>query len=153
VPCGLVRLAGGAVLWINFFYVGRSGHQAVACKGVRPRLGRVLSIRSGDDKPGCRSHRAGPETRTAFERRRPGRSASFRRRVDPFTSADIERRQVTGDESRKLKSGDRFFWRDDAKNQGTVRGTSWSGVTIDWDDGDTTSVSHNDMAQINRAAS
>jgi hypothetical protein len=23
------------------------------------------------------------------------------------------------------------------------RGTSWSGVTIDWDDGDSTSVSHN----------
>ena len=55
---------------------------------------------------------------------------------------------MTGEESRKLKSGDRVFWRDDLKNQGTVRGTSWSGVTIDWDDGESTSVSHNDMAQV-----
>jgi hypothetical protein len=39
---------------------------------------------------------------------------------------------------------------DDVKNQGTVRGTSWSGVTKDWDDGDSTSVSHNDMAQVHR---
>jgi len=60
---------------------------------------------------------------------------------------------VTGDESRKLNSGEQVFWQDDVKNQGTVKGTSWSGVTIDWDDGDSTSVSHNDMAQINRVAS
>jgi hypothetical protein len=60
---------------------------------------------------------------------------------------------MTGEESRKLKLGDRVSWRDDVKNQGTVRGTSWSGVTIDWDDGDSTSVSHNDMAQVKRAAS
>jgi hypothetical protein len=46
-----------------------------------------------------------------------------------------------------------FSGRNDVKNQGTVRGTSWSGVTIDWDDGDSTSVSHNDMAQITRVAS
>jgi hypothetical protein len=60
---------------------------------------------------------------------------------------------MTGEESRKLKAGDRVFWQADQKNQGTVRGTSWSGVTIDWDDGEPTSVSHNDMAQINRASS
>jgi hypothetical protein len=60
---------------------------------------------------------------------------------------------MTGEESRKLKSGDRVFWRDDVKNQGTVRGASWSGVTIDWDDGESNSVSHNDMAQIKRVAS
>jgi len=58
---------------------------------------------------------------------------------------------MTGEESRKLKPGDRVFWQDDVKNQGTVKGTSWSGVTIDWDDGDSTSVSHNDMAPIGRA--
>jgi hypothetical protein len=58
---------------------------------------------------------------------------------------------MTGDESRKLKSGDRVFWQGDVKNQGTIRGVSWSGVTIDWDDGDSTSVSHNDMAQVNRS--
>jgi hypothetical protein len=60
---------------------------------------------------------------------------------------------VTGDESRKLKSGDRVFWGHDVKNEGTVKGTSWSGVTIDWDDGESTSVSHNDMAQVSRAPS
>jgi len=60
---------------------------------------------------------------------------------------------MTGEESRKLKAGDRVCWQGDVKNKGTVRGTSWSGVTIDWDDGDSTSVSHNDMAQISRAPS
>jgi len=59
---------------------------------------------------------------------------------------------MTGDQSRKLKVGDRVCWNRDVKNQGTVKGTSWSGVTIDWDDGESTSVSHNDMAQIDRAA-
>jgi hypothetical protein len=60
---------------------------------------------------------------------------------------------MTGDESRKLKIGDRVRWKGDATNQGTVRGTSWSGVTIDWDDGDSTSVSHNDMTHVDRLAS
>ena len=59
---------------------------------------------------------------------------------------------MTGDELRKLKVGDRVCWKGDATNQGTVRETSWSGVTIDWDDGDSTSVSHNDMAQVDRVA-
>jgi hypothetical protein len=57
---------------------------------------------------------------------------------------------MTGDESRKLKKGDRVHWQGDLKNQGIVRGTSWSGVTIDWDDGDSTSFSHNDMKPITR---
>jgi hypothetical protein len=74
-----------------------------------------------------------------------------RRRLNPATAFSGTR--MTGDESRKLKSGDRIFWRDDLKNQGTVRGTSWSGVTIDWEDGESTSVSHNDMAQVSRAPS
>jgi hypothetical protein len=57
---------------------------------------------------------------------------------------------MTGDESRKLKVGDRVRWKGDAANQGTVIGTSWSGVTIDWDDGDTSSFTHNDMGQVDR---
>jgi hypothetical protein len=57
---------------------------------------------------------------------------------------------MTGHESRKLKAGDRVCWQDEATNQGTVRGTSWSGVTIAWDDGDVISVSHNDMGQVER---
>jgi hypothetical protein len=27
---------------------------------------------------------------------------------------------------------------------------SWSGVTIDWDDGHTSSIQHNDMVQVER---
>jgi hypothetical protein len=33
---------------------------------------------------------------------------------------------------------------------GTVVGVSWSGVTIDWDDGHTSSIQHNDMVQVER---
>jgi hypothetical protein len=33
---------------------------------------------------------------------------------------------------------------------GTVTGTSWSEVTISWDDGEASSVSHNDMARVER---
>jgi len=42
---------------------------------------------------------------------------------------------MTCDESRKLKAGDRVCWQDGLTNQSTVRGTSWSGVTIASDDG------------------
>jgi hypothetical protein len=33
---------------------------------------------------------------------------------------------------------------------GTVTGTSWSEVTISWDDGHTASIQHNDMVQVER---
>jgi hypothetical protein len=33
---------------------------------------------------------------------------------------------------------------------GTVIDTAWSGVTINWDDGHTSSVRHNDMKQVER---
>jgi hypothetical protein len=58
---------------------------------------------------------------------------------------------MTGEESRQLKAGDRVFWLGDVNNQGTVKKASWSCVAIDWDDGDCTSVSHNDMDRISRA--
>jgi hypothetical protein len=80
-----------------------------------------------------------------------GDAQTERRRLNP--AAAFSGTRMTGEESRKLKSGDCVFWRDDLKNQGSVRGTSWSGVTIDWDDGESTSVSHNDMAQVSRAPS
>ena len=57
---------------------------------------------------------------------------------------------LTGDQSRKLKAGDRVCWEHSATDLGTVVGVSWSGVTIDWDDGHTTSIQHNDMAQVER---
>jgi hypothetical protein len=59
---------------------------------------------------------------------------------------------MTGDQSRTLKVGDRVCWDDNASDLGTVVGIAWSGVTISWDDGHTTSVTHNDMGQVERAS-
>jgi hypothetical protein len=57
---------------------------------------------------------------------------------------------MTRDQSRVLKMYDRVCWKNSATDLGTVIGTAWSGVTISWDDGDTTSIQHNDMAQVER---
>jgi len=57
---------------------------------------------------------------------------------------------MTGAQSRLLNVGDRVCWGTTTTDLGTVVGTSWSGVTIDWDDGHTTSIQHNDMKQIER---
>jgi hypothetical protein len=55
---------------------------------------------------------------------------------------------MTGDQSRLLKVGDRVRWGATTTDLGTVVGVSWSGVTIDWDDGHTSSIRHNDMTQV-----
>jgi hypothetical protein len=57
---------------------------------------------------------------------------------------------MTGDQSRLLKVGDRICWGATTSDLGTVVGTVWHGVTIDWDDGHTTSIQHNDMALVER---
>lgn len=57
---------------------------------------------------------------------------------------------MTGDQSRTLKVGDRVSWGATTTDLGTVVETAWSGVTIDWDDGHTSSIRHNDMAQVER---
>jgi hypothetical protein len=57
---------------------------------------------------------------------------------------------MTGEQSRQLDVGDRVRWEATTMDLGTVTGTSWSGVTIDWDDGEASSVSHNDMARVER---
>jgi hypothetical protein len=57
---------------------------------------------------------------------------------------------MTGEQSRLLKVGDRVSWPAKITDLGTVVGTAWNGVTIDWDDGHTTSIQHNDMAQVER---
>jgi hypothetical protein len=57
---------------------------------------------------------------------------------------------MTGNQSRLLKIGDRVCWQASTTDLGTVVATSWSEVTISWDDGETSSVSHNDMAQVER---
>jgi hypothetical protein len=55
---------------------------------------------------------------------------------------------MTGDESRLLKIGDMVCWNNDQADQGKVIGTAWSGVTISWQDGHTSSVRHNDMGEV-----
>jgi hypothetical protein len=58
---------------------------------------------------------------------------------------------MTGNQSRNLKVGDRVSWGTTTTTDlGTVIGTAWTGVTIDWDDGHSTSIQHNDMAQVER---
>jgi hypothetical protein len=57
---------------------------------------------------------------------------------------------MTGDQSRTLSVGDRVYWGVTTTDFGTVVGTSWNGVTVDWDDGHSTSIQHNDMAQVER---
>jgi hypothetical protein len=57
---------------------------------------------------------------------------------------------MNGDQSRLLKVGDRVRWGTTTTGQGTVIATSWSEVTISWDDGEASSVSHNDVAKVER---
>jgi hypothetical protein len=57
---------------------------------------------------------------------------------------------MTGEQSRLLKVGDRICWAATTSDLGMVVGTSWSEVTIVWDDGESNSVSHNDMAKVER---
>jgi hypothetical protein len=57
---------------------------------------------------------------------------------------------MTGNQSRALIVGDRVCWGDTTTDLGTITGTSWSEVIIVWDDGDSSSMSHNDMAQVER---
>ena len=57
---------------------------------------------------------------------------------------------MTGDQSRLLKPLDRVRWGATTTDLGTVVETTWNGVTIDWDDGNRTSIQHNDMAHIER---
>jgi hypothetical protein len=74
-------------------------------------------------------------------------SLGMRYLLCPQTALD---HKMTGSESRTLKVGDRIRWGTTITDLGTVVGTSWSGVTIDWDDGHTASIQHNDMAQVER---
>lgn len=62
--------------------------------------------------------------------------------------SEFDVRAMTGEQSRLLRLGDRVCWEGSATDLGTVVGMAWSGVTIDWDDGHTSSVRHNDMAQV-----
>jgi hypothetical protein len=57
---------------------------------------------------------------------------------------------MTGDQSRTLGVGERVRWGATTTDLGTVVETTWSGVTISWDVGNTTSIQHNDRAQVER---
>jgi hypothetical protein len=57
---------------------------------------------------------------------------------------------MTGDQSRGLTVGDRVCWGATTTDLGTVIETDWAGVSIKWDNGRTTSIQHNDMAQVER---
>jgi hypothetical protein len=57
---------------------------------------------------------------------------------------------MTGEQSRLLKIGGRVCWGATTTDLGKMIGTSWSEVTICWDNGGAGSVSHNDMAKIER---
>jgi hypothetical protein len=57
---------------------------------------------------------------------------------------------MTGEQSRTLKVGNRVCWGETTTDLGKVVATSWSEVTIKWDDGHTASIQHNDMAQVER---
>jgi hypothetical protein len=58
---------------------------------------------------------------------------------------------MTGDESRKLKIGDRVCWQNDRADQGMVTETNWAGLTVKWDNRSEQTIQHNDMGQIDRA--
>ena len=57
---------------------------------------------------------------------------------------------MTGDQSRLLKVGDRVCWKNSTTDVGTVIATTWSDVTVSWDNGQTASIQHNDMTQVER---
>jgi hypothetical protein len=57
---------------------------------------------------------------------------------------------MTGDQSRTLRVGELVRWGATTTDLGTVIATSWSEVTISWDDGRSSSIQHNDMAQVER---
>jgi hypothetical protein len=61
--------------------------------------------------------------------------------------------RMTGEQSRLLEVGNRVCWAANTTDVGTVIGATWSAVIIEWDDGLTASIEHNDMARVERAIS
>jgi hypothetical protein len=58
--------------------------------------------------------------------------------------------KMTGEQSRLLKPLDRVCWGATTTDLGTVIETDWAGVSINWDNGRTSSIQHNDMARVER---
>ncbi len=59
---------------------------------------------------------------------------------------------MTGDQSRLLKVSNRVQWDNSLTDRGTVIDVDWRGVTIKWDDGQASTLCHNDMARVERVA-
>jgi hypothetical protein len=57
---------------------------------------------------------------------------------------------MTGDQSRLLNVGERVRWEESTTDLGTVTSNGWGGVVIEWDDGRTSTIHHNDMARVER---
>jgi hypothetical protein len=76
----------------------------------------------------------------------------FRKWPFPALRADWDQKQadkqMTGNESRLLYVGARVRWGGDEEDQGTVTATSWSGVTLKWDNRGEQSVLHVDMTMV-----
>ena len=49
--------------------------------------------------------------------------------------------------------GHRVAWHDSATDQGTIIATNWSGVQIEWDNGNTQFFHHNNMTEVSSALS
>jgi hypothetical protein len=58
---------------------------------------------------------------------------------------------MTAEESRALKIGDRVYWRDDPRDQGTVTASSWAGVEIKSDNSaKAVGYYHNDIGPVTK---
>ena len=55
---------------------------------------------------------------------------------------------MTSEQSKKLKIGDRIYWRGDAKDGGRITERSWDAVGIAWDNGQTARMHFNDMIEV-----
>jgi hypothetical protein len=58
---------------------------------------------------------------------------------------------MTGEQSRRLKVGNKVYWQKDQADRGTISETNWAGVTVRWDDRGDQTIQHNDMASLERA--
>ncbi len=56
--------------------------------------------------------------------------------------------RMTREQSKSLKVGKRVQWDNSLADRGTVIEVDWHGVTIKWDDGQTNTLFHNDMARV-----
>jgi hypothetical protein len=60
----------------------------------------------------------------------------------------VRQKEMTGEQSRFLKVGDKVSWQNDQADQGTVTEKNWAGVTVKWNSRSEQSVMHNDMGSV-----